>query len=124
MKSYNNSTPLQVSDKGKDMDKHIALEPEMVAHELREIKESVAKIADAMVQLAVLNERQTHTADRLNRLEAAHDETVRQVSVTREDQLKLLATIDGVSKTMRVFWAVVGGGVLLVGGKLILMALQ
>lgn len=106
------------------MDKHIALEPEMVAHELREIKESVAKIADAMVQLAVLNERQTHTADRLNRLEAAHDETVRQVSVTREDQLKLLATIDGVSKTMRVFWAVVGGGVLLVGGKLILMALQ
>lgn len=99
------------------------LEPEMVAQELREIKESVAKIAEAMVQLAVLNERQTHTADRLNRLEAAHDTTSKHVSEAREDHVKLLATIDGVSKTVRLFWMVFGGGVLLLGGKLIMMGL-
>lgn len=100
------------------------LEPEMVAEELREIKESVAKIAEAMVQLAVLNERQTHTADRLNRLESAHAETAKQVSTTREGQLKLLSTIDGVAKTIRIFWVVFGAGFLYVAGKLIPMAVR
>ncbi|PLC44585.1 hypothetical protein C0Q88_07855 [Ralstonia pickettii] len=96
------------------MTNRAALEQQMdeVRSDVREMRASMAKIAEAITRLAVLEERHLSTAARLDKIESRQRDSESKVSELDKTQIKYIATLDGITKTVRILWVVGGAGVL------------
>lgn len=87
--------------------------------DMREMRTAIVKMADAMSKLAVLEERnlaQTTTIEKLTERVGKNEDKLVHVEI---DQIKFQATVDGVSKTMKMMWGAFGGGVIFLGAQLV-----
>lgn len=90
-----------------------------VQDDVREIRTSMTKVADALVKLAVIEERHFTTQRRVDRLEVQLDETTKKTAELEKSNIKHEAMAEGVSRTVKVIWALLGAGVIAIGAKLI-----
>lgn len=87
--------------------------------DLREVKDSMKQIAEAMTRLAVLEERHQTIMARMNRIEDRQQNSEKKVSEVREAHISLMSTIDGIVKSAKVMWLVIGVGAVALGWKAI-----
>lgn len=101
------------------MTDHAVLEAHIsdVRSDLREVKESMRQIAEAMTRLAILEERHQSVTARLNRFEERQQDIEKKMAEVREAHVILTATLDGVSKSAKFMWLVMGAGVIGLGFK-------
>lgn len=106
------------------MTNRAALEQQMdeVRSDVREMRSSMAKIAEAITRLAVLEERHLSTAARLDKIEGRLRDGETKASELDKTQIKYIATLDGITKTVRILWLVGGAGALAVTASLIKQA--
>ena len=114
-----------------------ALEQQMaeVREDVREIRASMSKIADAITRLAVLEEKHQsinsaceRMATKIEKIEerqrdAEHhneaivlllkhkDEVEKKIADLEIEQVRIVSTAEGVSKTVKTVWALIGAGV-------------
>jgi DNA repair ATPase RecN len=115
--------------------------------DISDIKNSMGKIAEALTRLAVLEEKHTAVAQVTNRIleriesieRTQHDKEVSKETISRlfdsidkttaafsshrEAYITDKAQADGVIKTIKALWVVVGSLVLWVGGKIIMLSI-
>jgi hypothetical protein len=124
------SGPLRESDEGKyrmtteqeaRVSEFAALESQItgVQEDVREIRTSMTKVADALVKLAVIEERHLTTQRRVDRLEVQLDETTKKTAELEKSNIKHEAMAEGVKRTVKVVWTLIGAGVLGIGAKLV-----
>jgi predicted nuclease with TOPRIM domain len=90
-----------------------------VQEDVREIRTSMTKVADALVKLAVIEERHLTTQRRVDRLELQLDDAVKKTAELEKSNIKHEAMAEGVRRTVKVIWTLIGAGVLALGAKLI-----
>jgi hypothetical protein len=121
--------PLQESDRGNSgmttetearVSEFAALESQItgVQDDVREIRTSMTKVADALVKLAVIEERHLTTQRRVDRLEIQLDDAVKKTAELEKANIKHEAMAEGVKRTVKVIWGLVGAGVLAVAAKI------
>lgn len=94
-----------------------------VQADVHEIRSSTTRIADALVRLAVIEERHMATQQRVVTLEDRLADATTRITELEKTNIKHVAKFDGVMWTMRIFWTLVGAGVLALGAKLIHQAM-
>lgn len=83
--------------------------------DMREVRTTMQKIADALSRLAVLEERHQNFATTIDRRLGAVEQ---KASNTELEQVKFVANVEGISKTMKFMWAAFGSGVVYIGSQL------
>lgn len=91
-----------------------------VQRDVGEIKGALSQIAAAITKLAVLEERHQATQTRVEKLEDRLVEAVKKVSELEITNIKHVSMFEGISRTVRVGWIVLGSGAAAVVGKLLL----
>lgn len=87
--------------------------------DMREMRTAVTQMATAMTKLSVLEERNMATIQAIDKVTSRMDKMEDKLSAIELEQVKFEATIDGVTKTAKAMWAVVGGGVIYLGSQVI-----
>ncbi|MFT4064260.1 hypothetical protein [Paraburkholderia sp.] len=89
-----------------------------VQEDVREIRTSMKTVADALVKLAVIEERHLTTQRRVDRLEINLEETVKKTAELEKSNIKHEAMAEGIKRTVKVVWGLIGAGVLAIGAKI------
>lgn len=92
--------------------------------DMRELRDSVKVIAHAVSRLAVLEEKHARTQSSVERLGQQNEKTNERMHSIELEHAKFISTAKGATSTAKLIWSIVGGGVLLVVGKLITLALE
>lgn len=79
-----------------------------VREDVREIRAGMAQVAEAITRLAVLEDRNVASMQRIASLEERQRDVEKKNAETNLAMVKLLAQMDGASRTIKVMWAVVG----------------
>lgn len=92
--------------------------------DMREMRGAITKIGDAISKLSVLEERNSSTNLAIEKTNQVLDRVVLRLDKMDEkinhielEQAKREATINGVTKTMKVMWGAFGGGVIYLGAQ-------
>ena len=101
-----------------NLDKLEAQFDEMKA-DMREMRSAVTEMAKAMSKLAILEERNLATNQTIEKVVNKVDKLETKVNNNELEQVKFIANVDGVSKTMKFMWAAFGSGVLYIGSQII-----
>ena len=91
---------------------HLAGQISEVKEDMREIRTSMKQIADAVTRLAVLEQQNKSTDQRMEQIETRQMAVERESAETRLSMIKLTAQISGATTTIRVLWIVLGAGVI------------
>lgn len=84
------------------------LNPVVLEQQLSEMRLSIAKIADAMTKMAVLEERHQTTREKVEKVEERLLVSEGKIASIETKQVTHFAKLDGVAATMRVMWTVIG----------------
>lgn len=79
-----------------------------VREDVREIRAGMAQVAEAITRLAVLEDRNVAATQRIAALEERQREVEKKNAETNLAHVKLLAQMEGASRTIKVMWMVVG----------------
>ena len=79
-----------------------------VKEDMREIRASMSKIADAVTRLAVLESQNKTNGQRMENLEARQTSVEKESAETRLSLIKATAQLSGAMTTIKVLWAVIG----------------
>ncbi|HDR9086345.1 hypothetical protein [Burkholderia vietnamiensis] len=90
---------------------------------VQEIKAGMTQVADAIVRLAVIEERHLTTRARVEKLEDRMVDVSTRTTELEKAHIKYEATFTGATWTAKVGWALLGGGALALAGKLLMMAM-
>lgn len=96
-----------------------ALEQRMdeMTSDMKEMRASMSRIADAMTALAVLEEKNHTTALAVEKIAQKVDRLDERQLDLEKEQVKFMATTDGITKAVKVMWAAFGAGVIYLGGQ-------
>ena len=92
---------------------------DQVTNDLSDIKSSMGKIAEALTRLALLEERHSVVVSTTRRIDERLVEIDHRLDEVEKQQIRVDATTNTAVKAAKVAWAVLGAGVLYVGGKVI-----
>lgn len=87
--------------------------------DMREMRTAVTQMATAMTKLSVLEERNLASNLAIEKVTTRLEKIEDKLAVIELEQVKFEATVDGVTKTAKALWAVVGGGVIYLGSQVI-----
>jgi chromosome segregation ATPase len=99
----------------------ISRQLDQVTNDLSDIKSSMGKIAEALTRLALLEERHSVNVSTTRRIEEEVQLHDRRLDVIEKEQIRVEASTETAIKAVKVAWAVLGAGVLYVGGKVVTM---
>ena len=91
-----------------------------VKEDMREIRASMSKIADAVARLAVLESQNKANAQRMENLEARQTTVEKESAETRLQLIRAQAQLSGAMTTIKILWAVIGSTALTIVVKLFL----
>ncbi len=89
-----------------------------VKEDMREIRASMSKIADAVTRLAVLESQNTANAQRMENLETRQAAVEKESAETRLSLIRTTAQLSGAMTTIKVLWGVIGSTALTILIKL------
>jgi hypothetical protein len=93
---------------------------EALYNDMRMMRASMQQIAEAVTQLAVLEEKHNSTATKCEKLEGKIEMLEKIVRDGELERAKFAAKVDGVSSTIRVMWVAFGSGVAFIASQVIL----
>ncbi len=107
--------------KGYEMPNQTVFEQQMeeMRTDMREMRGAITKMAEAMTKLSVLEERNLAANVAIDKIATRVDKIEDKVGAVELEHAKFESTVNGATKTMKVLWAVCGGGILYLGGQLI-----
>ncbi|NTX17969.1 hypothetical protein [Burkholderia cepacia] len=113
------------AEKDNDVSELAALGSQIrdVQGHVAEIKTGMGQVADAIVRLAVIEERHLATRARVEKLEDRMVDVSGRTTELEKSQIKYEARFAGATWTAKAVWALVGGAALTIAGKLLMMAL-
>lgn len=91
-----------------------------VKEDMREIRASMSKIADAVARLAVLESQNKANGQRMENLEARQTTVEKESAETRLSLIRATAQLSGAMTTIKILWAVIGSTALTIVVKLFL----
>lgn len=91
-----------------------------VKEDMREIRASMSKIAEAVTRLAVLESENKASNKRMENLEERQKAVQQESAETRLLHIRLTAQLDGVAMTLKVLWMVIGATAVTIAAKLFL----
>jgi septal ring factor EnvC (AmiA/AmiB activator) len=91
-----------------------------VKEDMREIRASMSKIADAVTRLAVLESQNKANGQRMENLEARQTTVEKESAETRLSLIRATAQLSGAMTTIKILWAVIGSTALTIVVKLFL----
>ena len=110
---------MNTKTKGFEMPSQFEQQMEELKLDMREMRAAVTEMAKAMSKLAVLEERNLATNQAIEKVVNKLEKVDQKVVDVELEQVKFVATVMGISKTMKFMWGAFGGGVLYVGGQVI-----
>ena len=91
-----------------------------VKEDMREIRASMSKIADAVTRLAVLESQNKANGQRMENLESRQTTVEKESAETRLSLNRATAQLSGAMTTIKILWAVIGSTALTIVVKLFL----
>jgi hypothetical protein len=106
---------------GFDMPSQTSFEQQMneMRVDMREMRGAIVKMAEAMTKLSVLEERNSIIAIAHDKLAEKVEQGENKLSAVVLEQAKFESKVGGITSTMKMMWAVFGGGVLYLGSQAI-----
>lgn len=95
-----------------------------IEREITDMRHSIEKMADALIKLALLEERHQVTQSRVEKVEDKLAEYQRKLNEVEIAQITHMAKLKGMTSTLRILWVVVGGVVAAVVSKIILTVIH
>lgn len=89
-----------------------------VKEDMREIRASMSKIADAVTRLAVLESQNKANAQRMENLEARQITVEKESAETSLSLIRAQAQLSGAMTTIKILWMVIGSTAVTIGIKL------
>lgn len=83
----------------------------------------MSKIAEALTRLAVLEERHAAIVTAVSRFADRQEKAEVRINEAENEMIRIQTTGSVLTKAVTAAWAVIGGGILLLAGKLIHLAL-
>lgn len=87
--------------------------------DMRGMRATMGQIAQALTKLSILEERNLSMNQSVEKLDTRQEKIEAKMALIELEQVRANATVDGATKTVKVMWAVVGGGVLFLGSQII-----
>ena len=84
---------------------------ETIQDDIKELKQSVIQLTEVITKLAVYDEKNTTLSKALERALERQKDFETRLKAVETNQVKILATAQGVSTTFRVLWAIFGASV-------------
>lgn len=88
--------------------------------DMREIRGSMSKIADAVTRLAVLESENKASNRRMENMEERQSAIEKESAETRLLHIRLTSQLDGVAWTLKILWVVIGSAAVTIVAKLFL----
>ncbi|MDR9847001.1 hypothetical protein [Herbaspirillum huttiense] len=92
--------------------------------DMRELRDTVKVIADAVTRLTVLEEKHSRTQTSVERQAQKLEKTEERMHVIELEHAKFISTAKGASAAAKVLWSAFGAGIVAVGGTLVKFALE
>jgi ParB-like chromosome segregation protein Spo0J len=92
---------------------------QILQDEMRDIRATMGKMADALTKLSVLEERNLIANTAIEKMMARQDKADERLQAVILDHAKFEANIAGISTAMKWMWAAFGSGVIYIGGQVI-----
>jgi len=92
---------------------------DQITGELSDMRNSMDKIAEALTRLALLEERHSVIVSTTRQIEERQVRFDDRLDKLEKEQIRYDATASTASKAFKVVWAVVGGGIIYIGGEII-----
>lgn len=89
-----------------------------VKEDVREIRASLSKIADAMTRLAVMESQNKNVSDRIDLVEAQVKAAEKEVAEIRLQLIRATSQLTGAVTTIKVLWTVIGASAVTILVKL------
>lgn len=90
-----------------------------MADELREMRSAVAKVAEALTKLSILEERNAITNQAIEKIAHRQDKVEEKVATIELEQVKFESNAKGMATAMKFMWGAFGGGIAYLGSELI-----
>lgn len=92
---------------------------QILQDEMRDIRATMGKMADALTKLSVLEERNLTANIAIEKMLSRMDKIDERVNAVILDHAKFEANIAGISTAMKWMWAAFGTGIVYIGNQVI-----
>lgn len=84
---------------------------ETIQDDIKELKQSVVQLTEVITKMAVYDEKNTTLARAVEKVLEKQDDFEHRIAELELKQAEILATAQGVTTTLKAFWAVFGASI-------------